>query len=534
MCLDVGIIFIPNGDIFILINDQVKFLGEGFPLNLLYRSLNLGYFFGFDIFSMSDKGKKKMMFLTLGEFLSHFPEKKMTRDQFKKKLKIMYSKPFTLEQAFLTQPFMVQMPNGTRVMRKPVISGKSDYRYQNRDRIIDYLYQMIITHRHYYLAKHYQAYFLFQHPYEDLKWDSSVDLKMPKKMGFTEKDRKFSGNLSLQKNDASRRMIRNLFYLELLKLTEVTNTIKSNVSYWKALDNLYNKLELEDRLFSPSSIKLFLREESNRKTDPNLKPPSRQIPGFKFNPRLNYHNLFYQLQQYQAKASIINPYFIHWCLENLFCGLSTAGCGGSGRGGGRILTPVLSWGSYVAGFMHSEGWNHYVGIDVMPSVCRKVKYLADVYRSQWHAEEEMGEKKKVEIYCQPSEKLAKSGTFLSRYKGYFDLCLICPPYYDMEIYHEGPQSVSTFKTYSAWLEGYWRPTVEMAYKCLRRGGQFAIIMNDYNTLEGGYYPLVKDFTKITQDVGFLYDRFFYLFNRTSPLRVNKKDRTERMAIFTKV
>lgn len=474
---------------------------------------------------MNNKGKNKMMFLTLGKFLSHFPEKKMTRDQFKKKLKIMYSKPFTLEQAFLTKPFMIKMADGSQVMRKPVISGKSDYRYKNRERIIDYLYQMIITHRHYYLAKHYQAYFLFQYPY-DLKWDSSVDLKLPKRMGFTEKDKKFSGNLSLQKNDSSRRMIRNLFYLELLKETEVTNTVKSNLSYWKALDNLYNKLELEDRLFSPSSIKLFLREESNRKTDAGLKPV--KVAGFKFNPRLNYHNLFYQLQQYQAKASIINPYFIHWSLENLFGHLST-----EGKGRGRILTPVLSWGSYVVGFMHSLGWNHYVGIDVMPSVCKKVSYLADVYTSQWDAEEVMDEDKKVEIYCQPSEKLAKSGTFLSRHKGYFDLCLICPPYYDMEIYHEGPQSIKTFKTYDSWLDGYWKPTVEMAYKCLRKGGQFAIIMNDYNTLEGGYYPLATDFTKITKDVGFRYDRFFYLFNRTSPLRVNKKDRTERIAIFTK-
>jgi len=471
------------------------------------------------------------MFLTLKAFLAHFPNQKMSRAQFIKKMRIMYSKPFNLEQAFLTKPFMIKM-DGKSVERKPVISGKDDYRYKMREKIIDYLYQMIITHREYYLMKHYQAYFLFQQPY-DLKWDSEVDLKLPRRMGFTEKDPKFMGNLSLQKNDPSRRLIRNLFYRELLDYTTVTNTVKSQVGYWKALEYLYNKLELEDRLFSPSSIKLFLRPKDGSRPEKDLPRGPKDFKGF--NPRLNYHNLFYQLQQYQAKASIINPYFIHWCFDNLFSKLKAhSGSGSSKSGGGRILSPVLSWGSYLTAFMHSHGWNHYVGIDVMPSVCKKVEYLSEVYLKDWQAEAVMGEPKKVTLYCQPSEKLARSASFLKKYDHYFDLVIICPPYYDMEIYHEGAQSISSFKTYELWLEGYWRPTVQLAYKCLRKGGQFAIIMNDYNTLEGGYYPLVADFTKITISEKFKYDHFFYLFNRASPLRVNKKDRTERMSIFTKV
>lgn len=60
-----------------------------------------------------------------------------------------------------------------------------------------------------------------------------------------------------------------------------------------------------------------------------------------------------------------------------------------------------------------------------------------------------------------------------------------------------------------------------------------MIINDYSTLKGKYYPLTKDMTKLAERAGLKYDKYYYLFNRTSPLRMNKKLRTERLVIFTK-
>ncbi len=73
----------------------------------------------------------------------------------------------------------------------------------------------------------------------------------------------------------------------------------------------------------------------------------------------------------------------------------------------------------------------------------------------------------------------------------------------------------------------------MCYHCCHPEGKFAMIVNNYYTLGGDYYPLISDLTKIVKKVGFEYVEFYYLFNRTSPLRVNKKDRTERLVIFNK-
>jgi len=187
--------------------------------------------------------------------------------------------------------------------------------------------------------------------------------------------------------------------------------------------------------------------------------------------------------------------------------------------------------------MHTPGWTEYVGVDVMPSVCKKVDFLGKYYQKR---RKELGgvdddDEKKVELWCEPSEKLAKNKAFLKRYRNYFDLVMICPPYFNMEIYHEGPQSIEMYPEYEDWLEKYWRATAKLCHHtCASGGGKFALIVNNYATLDGDYYPLVKDLSRIAREVGFKEKGFYYLYNRTSPLRMNAKDRTERLIIFEKV
>ena len=466
------------------------------------------------------------MFLTQEKFLQHFPQVKMSRAQFIKRLIITYSPEITLEQALSAKP--IKIKHRGKIKDKLLIkSKKDDVRWLKSKELIDYLYQMCITHRQFYLAKHFNSYFCFSNPFK-MRWKDGIDLKLPDSMASTgTRERGWKGNISLQKNDASRRMVRNLFYLELLHLTEATNTVKSKVSYWQALDNFYNKLKLEDRLMSPSSVKLFLRPKGTKKKEVGVPKPPKGFTGF--NPDLNWHNFFYQLQAYQGKASIINPYFIFWAMNNLFADGSSLG-----SGNGRIFTPVLSWGSYLIAFMHTQGWDHYVGVDVMPTVCQKVDFLAKYYHKLPEMKRTLEESpKKVELYCKPSELLARDSGFIKKHKGYFDLVLICPPYFDMEVYHEGQQSTDLYPDYDDWLKKYWEVTVEMCYKCCRKGGQFAMIINDYNTLKGDFYHLTADMGKIVEKVGFKFDKYYYLFNRTSPLRVNKKERTERLMIYKK-
>ena len=438
------------------------------------------------------------MFLTLEEFLAHFPTIKMTKDDFSKSFKVMYSNPQSLDDLFN----MVIPPNREGSKRKltSLIKNTDDRRWINRQKIIDYFYEIIILNRHRYLTYFYESYFTFKDP-ATLNWDDKADI-----MSYPES---FSphGVISLQKNDASRRLIRNLFYLELLDKTRVTNTVKSHVSFWTSLTNMYNKLELEDRFFANSSIDLFLKDKG---TENERKPSTGNI---------NYNNLFYLFQAYQGKASIFNPYSIGWILKNVIDKER-------GSPGKSLFTPVLSWGSYLPAIMHNPTYNEYLGVDVMPTVCKKVEFL-----SNWYNKAD----KKVTIKCCPSESLLHNKQFLMEYKDHFDTVLLCPPYFDMEVYHEGEQSINSYPDYEEWLQKYWRQTVHMCSLVMKPGGIFAMIVNDYNTLSGEVRLICKDLDEICRDyfkpTG---EEFYYLQNRTSPLRVNAKDRTERLFIYKKL
>ena len=432
------------------------------------------------------------MFLTSDQFLNHFPCINISKKDFIKKFTVMYSTPQTLKEIF----DLVPTSRGKPLIKDPTI----DKRYINKERLIEYFYEIIIRNRHTYLKFFYEAYFEFKDP-DDMRWEG-VDI-------FTSKPELDYDVISLQKNDSSRRLIRNLFYMELLHLTKVTNTVKSHVSFWEALDNMYNKLQLEDRFFAPSSIDLFLRNKGTKK---------EKESGVS---EINYNNLFYLLQAYQPKASIFNPYSIKWILNEVINGYL-------GYNGKSIFTPVLSWGSYLTAFMHSD-YQEYVGVDVMPSVCDKVDFLANWYGSK----DQKYASKSVKIRCQPSETLLHDKMFLSKYKDHFDVILVCPPYYDMEIYHEGDQSIDTYPSYDEWLLKYWEQTVNACCKVTKKGGIFAMIANDYKTLDGENFPLVQDLSnKVSNCYRFING--FYLQNRTSPLRVNAKDRTERLFIYRKI
>lgn len=430
------------------------------------------------------------MFLTLQDFLQHFPQIDISKEEFADTFTIMYSKPQTLNQLLNMVP--------PTPKRKPIVKSKEDTRYLNREQIIEYFYEIIIRNRYKYLELFYQAYFEFKNP-TTLKW-SGVDMILKSKVMD-------APVISVQKNDASRRMIRNLFYLELLDLTKVTNTVKSRVSFWRSIVNMYNKLELEDRFFAPSSIDLFLRDKGTKR---------EQLSGIK---EINHNNLFYLFQAYQPKASIFNPYAIKWTMENIIAKEL-------GRAPETIFTPVLSWACYLSAFMHIPSYKHYVGVDVMPSVCQKTRFLADWY----HQQSAQFKDKKVDIICTPSELLLENKEFLSTYSEYFDTVIVCPPYFDMEIYHEGEQSIDNYPDYQTWLKKYWEATVQLVKLVIKSDGVFAVIANDYQTLNGKSYPLTADLDSVTKKY-FKFKGMYYLQNRTSPLRAAAKDRTERLFLY---
>jgi hypothetical protein len=444
-------------------------------------------------------------FLSLEKFLSYFPPIRMSKNDFVKHFTVSYKTPVTLAEIYSKPPGN----NGRQQDGKAnVIKTADDVRWRKRQEVIDYFYDIVITNRHKYLTHFYNSFFDFKDPMT-LDWENGPEIGAVS-TGSNKKnalnltmDEEVNG-ISMQKNDASRRLIRNLFYKDILDYTKITNSVKSKVSFWQTFDNLYNKLILEDRLFAPSSIDLFLKDKRGKERS------------YSDDNETNYVTMYYLIQNYQPKASILNPYTIYWIIDNLLPGTK------------RLFTPVLSWGSYLMAFMHLPYTETYVGVDVIPRVCAKVNYLADWYQENSPQTRD----KEVDIYCQPSESLLHDRNFMTKYKAFFDSVLMCPPYFDMEIYEGGDQSINLYPNYEDWLTNYWEDTVKLCHHTLRRGGWFAYIINDYYDLDKNYYPLIEDLASISSDYFQLVD-VYTLYNRTSPLRANHKDRSEKLFIFQK-
>ena len=46
---------------------------------------------------------------------------------------------------------------------------------------------------------------------------------------------------------------------------------------------------------------------------------------------------------------------------------------------------------------------------------------------------------------------------MMKYANHFDATLMCPPYFDMEIYpSNGKQSIEMYQIYKMWLTNYWK------------------------------------------------------------------------------
>ena len=208
------------------------------------------------------------------------------------------------------------------------------------------------------------------------------------------------------------------------------------------------------------------------------------------------------------RASIMNPYMVfslnHAVLD-----------------GTKIFTPTLGWSSYAYGFAECPKVIEYVGVDVIPAVCKKT---SDLLSSQYP-------RLKYNIYCQPSESLLSNESFMTKYKNHFDVVFFSPPYYELELYPGKNQSTSVYKTYEEWLEGYWKRTIQLCFHVLQKGGKLCYILS-----EGGgsnQSNILKDMNAITTEI-FSYKTIIPMYNKN--VHVTSKhhhETSEKIVIFTR-
>ena len=268
-------------------------------------------------------------------------------------------------------------------------------------------------------------------------------------------------------------LIRNLFYHEILEETQ--SGLTNVMSFLTVVRGFYLRGEIDYKLLTPSALH-YMRENKISS---------------------NFSSFYF-------RASIMNPYLVMSLQERFFKAE-------------RVFTPTLGWGSYLTGFLASSNpaIKQYVGVDVIPSVCRKVGAM-------------IPEGVKGEIICRGSEILAKDARFLAKYRGVFDTVFFSPPYYELEMYAGDKQSVRQYKTYEEWLAGYWAPTMHLCATVLQKGGTMCFIISDYDK-----YPLVIDMKAgALKTGGFQFLRKMPMLNKQVNYR--EKDRGEQILFFRRI
>lgn len=200
----------------------------------------------------------------------------------------------------------------------------------------------------------------------------------------------------------------------------------------------------------------------------------------------DYSSMFMSIRATYPTLSVFNPYAYANIIDNILHAK-------------KLFCPVLSWCSPVIAAANSKGIEHLVTCDVIPDVVDTSRVLFD------HLTKDEGlglvvNTKKYDAFCCPSEQLAKKHKFDKKYKNYFDTVFFSPPYFDLEMYEGGDQSIESYPDYSSWLEGYWDKTVKLCFDTLQHGGTFSfvIVPNYKSRTEKCQLQISKDMLKIAK------------------------------------
>ena len=128
-------------------------------------------------------------------------------------------------------------------------------------------------------------------------------------------------------------------------------------------------------------------------------------------------------------------------------------------GARSVLDPCVGWGGRMLGALAAAPAATYVGCEPDPNTFRSlVHILADVAVPE-------SVRERATVYNATAESVLP--TFPS---GSFDMVLTSPPYFNLELYTGGAQSVTLHPTWDIWVERWYKPLILAACACLKADG----------------------------------------------------------------
>ena len=163
-------------------------------------------------------------------------------------------------------------------------------------------------------------------------------------------------------------------------------------------------------------------------------------------------------------------------------------------------------GGHVRGMISAVLGRNYIGVDIndkqVEANYENLKIFNDNYVS-----EDLGS---IEWVCADSSAYNVSRKC--------NMVLMCPPYYNLEIYTDNPDDLSRQPTYEAFLSKYSK-SIQVAYDTLEDDSFAVAVVEEIRDKNGIMYGFVPDTINVFKSVGFLYYNEMILENRIMSLGV---------------
>jgi hypothetical protein len=154
-----------------------------------------------------------------------------------------------------------------------------------------------------------------------------------------------------------------------------------------------------------------------------------------------------------------------------------------GGKGSRVLDGFAGWGDRLIA-ASVVGCEVYDGFDTTPTI----PYSDMINKLN----------KNYQVKVQPFETAVLE-------KGYYDICLSSPPFWRYELYTGETTSTTLFDKLEDWVDGFWKPCLEVMLEAVRSGGYIALYIPSGNDEVGiKMRDAVEDvFGRFTRDLGTL-------------------------------
>lgn len=149
----------------------------------------------------------------------------------------------------------------------------------------------------------------------------------------------------------------------------------------------------------------------------------------------------------------------------------------------RVLDPCIGWGGRMLGALAAEA--EYIGCEPDPKTVAGLRGILEDLPTDISS--------RATIIGEPAE------VGLESVKGVFDMVLTSPPYFNLEVYTGGDQSVGRYASWETWVEKWLKPIILRGLSLLKQGGVSCWSVKNFKTDKA--YPLADVVKEIHKKAG---------------------------------